>query len=66
MLTVNEVARHLRLTPDVVRTMIRRGELPAVKIGSRWRVRSETLRALRQMDRPHHGPGQRRIYANVR
>ena len=35
MLTIEEVAVRLRLSPAQVRAMIHRGELPAVKIGSR-------------------------------
>ncbi len=66
MLTVNEVAEHLRLGPDEVRVMIRRGELPAVKIGSRWRVRSEAVRALMRRTSPLLDRAGRRPYASVR
>jgi excisionase family DNA binding protein len=66
MLTVNEVAHRLQLKPDQVRAMIRRGGLPAVKIGSRWRVRSDALQALRQSSRPRYGPAGRRAYARAR
>lgn len=37
-LTVDEVAAMLRLNPQTIRNMIDRGELPAVRVGSR-RVR---------------------------
>lgn len=33
-LTVREVAEQLRVHPETVRTMTRRGELPGFKIGS--------------------------------
>ena len=35
--TVKEVAYYLRLKPETVRALARRGELPAVKIGKAWR-----------------------------
>ncbi len=66
MLTVNEVAEHLRLGPDEVRVMIRRGKLPAVKIGSRWRVRREAVRALMRRNPPLLDPARRRSYARAR
>lgn len=38
LLTVREVACELNLTEETVRRMIRRAELPAAKIASRYRV----------------------------
>jgi len=35
--TVKDVAEFLRLNPETVRAMTRRGELPAVKAGRVWR-----------------------------
>lgn len=40
-LTVGEVARLLKLSESTVYTMVRAGEIPAVKLGNQWRV-SET------------------------
>ena len=40
-LTVSEVASLLKLSESTVYTMVRAGEIPAVKLGNQWRV-SET------------------------
>ena len=42
-LTVKEAAEVLRLNPRTVKAMIRRNELPAFKVGSRWRFRESQL-----------------------
>jgi excisionase family DNA binding protein len=44
MLTVDETAEYLSLTPETVRRLIRRGELRATKLGKVWRVSREALR----------------------
>ena len=41
--TVQEVADYLRLKPETVRSMARRDELPAVKLGRVWRFRSTEI-----------------------
>jgi excisionase family DNA binding protein len=66
MLTVNEVAEHLRLGPDEVRVMIRRGKPPAVKIGSRWRIRMETVETVLRGNSPPAERARRRPYAGFR
>lgn len=38
VLTVDEVADHLRLSTDAVRKLLQRGEIPGMKIGSSWRI----------------------------
>lgn len=43
LLTVDEVARYLRLQPSTVRGMARRGELPVVKVGRRWRFKRSLI-----------------------
>jgi len=44
LLTVDEVAARLRLNPQTVRRWIRRGTLPATKIGRKeWRIRADDL-----------------------
>lgn len=43
LLTVDEVARYLRLQPGTVRGMARRGELPVVKVGRRWRFKHSQI-----------------------
>lgn len=35
--TVDEVAEYLKLQPETIRSMARRGELPAIKLGKVWR-----------------------------
>jgi excisionase family DNA binding protein len=43
-LTVDDVAKRLKLNPQTVRRWIRRGLLPAAKLGGKeWRVRMEDL-----------------------
>jgi excisionase family DNA binding protein len=37
--TVNDVAHYLRVKPETVRTMARREELPAFKVGKFWRFK---------------------------
>lgn len=37
-LTVAEVARYLRLTPETVRKRIADGQIPAVRIGHEFRI----------------------------
>ena len=45
LLTVEDVAHYLQFTPETVRSMVRRGELPAIKVGRRWRFRKEKIEA---------------------
>jgi excisionase family DNA binding protein len=44
--TVEDVAAYLQLQPETIRSMARRGELPALKIGKVWRFQKFTLREL--------------------
>jgi excisionase family DNA binding protein len=41
--TVEEVAGFLKLQPETVRSMARRGELPAIKLGKVWRFRKTAI-----------------------
>lgn len=41
--TVEEVAGYLKLQPETVRSMARRGELPAIKLGKVWRFRKTAI-----------------------
>jgi len=55
LLTPNEVAEHLRVTPATVRNLIRRGDLPAFQLpGSRgiYRIEEQTLLEWLQPPRP--------------
>jgi excisionase family DNA binding protein len=51
VLTVQEVAEMLKITPATVYAWCRAGKLPAFKIGQQWRIRA---RALEEMMR-HQG-----------
>jgi excisionase family DNA binding protein len=41
--TVEDVAAYLKLQPETIRSMARRGELPALKIGKVWRFQKFAL-----------------------
>lgn len=45
-LTLDEVAKLLKLAPATVYRMARRGEIPAIKIGRVWRFSSRKLNEL--------------------
>lgn len=47
LLTVEEAAAELRVHPATVRRMIRRGEIPAVKVGRLWRVDADVTKPVR-------------------
>jgi excisionase family DNA binding protein len=41
--TVEDVAEYFKLQPETIRSMARRGELPAIKIGKVWRFQWHTI-----------------------
>ena len=41
--TVEDVADYLQLQPETIRSMARRGELPALKIGKVWRFQKHAI-----------------------
>jgi excisionase family DNA binding protein len=41
--TLKEVAEYLNVHPDTVRRYVKRGELPAFKIGTDWRFNKESI-----------------------
>ena len=41
--TVEEVADYLKLQPETIRSMARRGELPAIKLGKVWRFKKTAI-----------------------
>jgi excisionase family DNA binding protein len=43
-LTPDEVATHLRVSAEVIRRLLRRRELPAIRVGRAWRVEEDELR----------------------
>lgn len=53
LLTPEEVAEWLRVTPDTIYRWLREGELPAIKLGRLYRIpKAEVLALVRR-----HGPG---------
>ena len=46
--TVEEVAGYLKLQPETIRGMARRGKLPAIKIGKVWRFRKSAIKEMIQ------------------
>ena len=43
VMTVEQAARHLQLAADTVRRKARSGDIPAAKVGRRWRFRRTDL-----------------------
>lgn len=52
MMTVKEVAAYLKVHPTTVYHMLKRGELPAFKVGSDWRFNIEAIDAWRLAQKP--------------
>ena len=46
MLSAEDAARMLSVTPAHVRNLLRRGELEGVRVGNAWRVRRSDVEAL--------------------
>ncbi len=44
LLTVNEVAKLLRLSPQTLYKMLEQKSIPAVKVGSQWRFERDKIR----------------------
>lgn len=44
--TVEDVAAFLKLQPETIRSMARRGELPGLKIGKVWRFQKYAIREM--------------------
>jgi len=57
LMTVKEVARYLHVVQLTIYRMIDRGDLPAVKVGSRWRIRRQDLDNQRLISRLSVGLG---------
>jgi len=43
IMTVNEVAKYLRIPRSTVYKLAQRGKIPCQKVGRHWRFRKETL-----------------------
>ena len=52
MLTPDDIASHLAVTPQTVTKLIREGDLPGIKIGKQWRVDPDQFR--RYLQRSTH------------
>jgi excisionase family DNA binding protein len=50
--TAEQAGQLLHMRPDSITRKIRRGEIPAVKVGKQWLIRKETLDALLQPSAP--------------
>lgn len=56
LVTVNEAAHELRLSPAATLALVHRGELKASRLGKVYRIeRPELLACVRRLERPH-GP----------
>jgi excisionase family DNA binding protein len=52
LLTTAQVGDMLHMRPDSIVRKIRRGQIPAVKVGKQWLIRKETLEAMLQPSAP--------------
>ena len=43
VLTLEEVARYLRVHPSTLYRMLKKGQIPAFKVGSDWRFNLESI-----------------------
>mgnify|MGYP001401759902 CR=1 FL=1 len=43
LLTVNEATKLLRIDRKTLYKLIKRGEIPAIRLGSQWRIPKEAL-----------------------
>lgn len=43
LMTVNELASYLRVHPATICRLVKRGELPAFRVGSDWRFNREII-----------------------
>jgi excisionase family DNA binding protein len=43
IMTINELAKYLRLHTSTVYRMVRLGQIPASKIGNQWRFRKDVI-----------------------
>lgn len=44
MLTVDEAAKHLRVSPDTIRRFLRDNKLRGMRVGGQWRIPAQALR----------------------
>ncbi len=51
LLTVEETAKYLKMSPQVIRRWLREKKLPGVKIGKEWRIDKADIDALMKKDK---------------
>jgi excisionase family DNA binding protein len=49
LLTVKELADYLRVHPSTIYRLLKRGDLPGIKLGSDWRFSVEAIDRWRQL-----------------
>jgi len=60
IMTAEDVAKYLKITPATVYRLAQKGELPGAKIGRVWRFRKEAIDNLLQEQEPAQvGKGER-------
>lgn len=52
LMTAEQAGKLLHMRADSITRKIRRGEIPAVKVGKQWLIRKETLGAMLQPSAP--------------
>jgi excisionase family DNA binding protein len=52
LLTTAQVGQMLHMRPDSIVRKIKRGQIPAVKVGKQWLIRKDTLDAMLQPSAP--------------
>jgi excisionase family DNA binding protein len=52
LVTAEQAGKLLHMRADSITRKIRRGEIPAVKVGKQWLIRKETLDAMLQPSTP--------------
>jgi excisionase family DNA binding protein len=60
VMTVKDLSDYLQCNQSTIYRLLKRGELPAFKVGSDWRFMTEEIRTWckRKMARPRRGPGE--------
>ena len=59
LVTVKELSDYLRVHPSTIYRLLKRGELPALKLGSDWRFSLEAIDRWRQRQVEESHPGAR-------
>ncbi len=55
VMTIDEVAKYLRIHKSTIYRMVRQGLIPASKVGNRWRFRKDVIdQWLSEMEREAH------------